>query len=135
MAEFSLSRRRFTLSAAAATAAMALPGQAVLSVPLEKQASTTLPPPQQAGAMPATLEQQEKAALAKLSPTAQAEVEMKFREVLRKYGDRLSDEQKTDVHKVLAEAQEGLEAIRAFVLANGDQPAAVFHVYRGEGKK
>ena len=133
MAEFSLSRRRFTLSAAAATAAMALPAQAVPPVTLEEQASTT--PPSQASATPATLEQQEKAALAKLSPPAQAEVEMKFREVLRKYGDRLSDEQETDVHKVLAEAQEGLDAIRAFVLANGDQPAAVFHVYRGEGKK
>jgi hypothetical protein len=132
MAEFSISRRRFAFGAAAATAAMALPGQAVSTGSAEEQSSNPNPPPQ---STPVTLEQQAQEAFSKLSASAQAEVEMKFRDVLRKYGDKLSAEQKTDVRKALAETQEGLEAMRAFALANGDQPAAVFHIYRGEGKK
>lgn len=131
MTEFSLSRRRFALGAAAATAAMTFPAQLVSATPAEGQAASPTSP--QSGAP--TLEQQAQEALAKLSASAKAEVEMKFQNVLRKYGDRLTAEQKTDVRKALAEAQEGLEALRAFALANGDQPAAVFHIYRGEGKK
>jgi hypothetical protein len=134
MAEFSLSRRRFAFGAAAATAAMALPGRAISAGSAPEQSSTANPSPQ-ATPTPATLEQQAQEAFSKLSPSAQAEVEMKYRDVLRKYGDKLSGEQKTDVRKVLAETQEGLEAMRAFALANGDQPSAVFHIYRGEGKK
>lgn len=133
MAEFSLSRRRFALGAAAATAAMALPGQSV--PPTTKDQATGANPPPHASPSPATLEQQAQEAFSKLSASAQAEVEIKFRNVLLKYGDKLSDEQKIDVRKALAEAQDGLEAIRAFALANGDQPAAVFHIYRGEEKK
>ena len=38
-------------------------------------------------------------------------------------------------YPLLAETQEGLESLRAFALDNADQPAAVFHIYRGEGKK
>ena len=131
MTEFSLSRRRFALGAAAATAAMTFPAQLVSAMPAEEQAAPPASP--QSGAP--TLEQQAQEALAKLSASAKAEVEMKFQNVVRKYGDRLTAEQKTDVRKALAETQEGLEALRAFALANGDQPAAVFHIYRGEGKK
>ncbi|HEY6971553.1 MAG TPA: hypothetical protein VJA94_20250 [Candidatus Angelobacter sp.] len=65
-------------------------------------------------------------ALQKLSPAARAEVEAKAKEILRKYGSRLSDEQKTDIRKVLAETQDGLEKMRRFALDNGDQPATVF---------
>jgi cob(I)alamin adenosyltransferase len=133
MTEFSLTRRRFAVGAAAATAAMALPGGVVSATPTEEQATTA--PDSKVTAMPATLDQQAQEAFAKLSASAKAEVEMKFQNVLRKYGDKLSAEQKSDVRKALAEGQEGLEAMRAFVLANGDQPAAVFHIYRGEGKK
>jgi hypothetical protein len=73
--------------------------------------------------------------MAKLSPAAQAEVEMKVASVMRKYGDRLSAEQRTDVRKALAETQDGLEKMRAFALDNSDQPATIFHAYRPEGKR
>ena len=63
------------------------------------------------------------------------EVEMKVGEILRKYGEKLSQEQKADIRKVMAENQDGLEKIRAFVLLNGDQPATVYRPYRKEGKK
>ena len=62
----------------------------------------------------------------KLSPAARAEVEAKAKEIFRKYGSRLSDEQKADIRKVLAETQDGLEKMRRFALDNGDQPATVF---------
>ena len=71
----------------------------------------------------------------KLSPSGKAEVEMKFASIIRKYGARLNDEQKTDIRRQLAEGQDGLEKMRAFVLDNSDQPATVFQLYRNEGKK
>jgi hypothetical protein len=127
MQEFSLGRRRFTFGAAvAATTALILPVEAI------SQAAPQTSPP----AAPLTpLEQQAQAAMAKLSPQAQAEVEMKVGEIFRKYGDKLNAEQKTDIRKVMAETQDGLEKMRAFALDNGDQPATVFHAYRAEGNK
>jgi hypothetical protein len=61
----------------------------------------------------------------KLSPEAQAEVEMKVSGIFRKYGNKLSEEQRADIRKVMAETQSGLEKMRAFTLDNGDQPADV----------
>ena len=129
MHEFSLNRRRFTIAAAAAaTTAMFRPDQAF------GQGATPTPVPQQTQPPAGSLEQQAQAAMAKLSPQARAEVEMKIAEIFRKYGDKLSAEQKADIRKVMAEGQEGLEKMRAFVLENSDQPATVFRVYRKDGK-
>ena len=72
--------------------------------------------------------------MAKLSASAQAEVEMKVASIFRKYGDRLSDEQKADIRRIMAESQEGLEKMRAFKLENGDQPADAFRAFRSEEK-
>src|SRR5882724_8999892 len=68
----------------------------------------------------------------KLSPGAQAEVEMKAASIFRKYGDRLSEEQKADIRRIMAESQEGLEKMRAFHLENSNQPADAFRAYRSE---
>ena len=121
MARFSVDRRRFTLGAAAAAAgALISPSEAL----------------QQAGAKPADTEAKKiQAALAKLSPAAQAEVEAKVSSVFRKYGSRLNEEQKADIRRILAETQEGLEKLRAFPLDNGDQPITVFKVQSEGGKK
>jgi hypothetical protein len=125
MSKFSLDRRRFTLgAAAAATAAIIHPGEALALAKTEAQQA-----PQ-----PASLQEQAQKALAKLSPSAQAEVEGKAAGLFRKYGSRLNEEQKTDIRRILAETQDGLEKMRAFVLANGDQPATVFRPYRKEGR-
>ncbi|MGB9119743.1 MAG: hypothetical protein WCE73_03905, partial [Candidatus Angelobacter sp.] len=75
-----------------------------------------------------------RAAMAKLSASAQAEVEMKVASIFRKYGERLSDEQKADIRRIMAESQEGLEKMRAFKLENSDQPADAFRAYRTEAK-
>lgn len=109
-----ITRRRFTLGAAVAATATLLPG---------KEAYGQTSPPSQSAAE----------TMAKLSPGARAEVEMKVSEIFRKYGSRLSDEQKADIRKVMAETQDGLEKMRSFALANGDQPATVFKLYESGG--
>lgn len=103
-----ITRRRFTVAAAAAATGALLPAR-------DAHAQSAATPPQ-AQADP----------MSKLSPEARAEVETKVSEIFRKYGSRLSEEQKADIRKVMAETQDGLEKMRAFVLANGDQPATVF---------
>ena len=127
MRQFSLGRRRFSLGVAAAAASALVP-------PLKAytQATSEHNPH---SALSAAVAQETKAAMAKLSPRAQAEVEMRVAEIFRKHGASLSQEQKADIRKVMAETQEGLEKMRAFVLDNGDQPATVFHAYRAEGSR
>jgi len=129
MPKFLLGRRQFALGAAAT--ALALPGKAVLGHDLLAQAAagTDQPPDSQ------SLDKKTRAAMAKLSASAQAEVEMKVASIFRKYGDRLSDEQKADIRRIMAESQEGLEKMRAFKLDNGDQPADAFRAYRYEEKR
>jgi len=121
MPKFSLDRRRFALgAAAAATAVFVRPGDVF--------AQTQQPAP------PASLQERAEKALAQLSSSAQAEVAMKANNLFRKYGSRLNDKQKTDIRRILAETQDGLEKMRAFALENGDQPATVFRPYRKEGR-
>jgi hypothetical protein len=127
MPKFLLGRRQFALgAAAAATTALTLPGKAALGHDLLAQTA----------AMDAqSLDNKTRAAMAKLSASAQAEVEMKVASIFRKYGDRLNDEQKADIRRIMAESQEGLEKMRAFKLENGDQPADAFCAYRHEEKR
>ncbi|SRR6266849_2247128 len=132
MPKFSPERRNFTLAAAAAaTAAVFNPtdtfaGLSQSGTPAGQQTNPSAAP---------SLDQKIQAAMDKLSPSARAEVEMKFASIVRKYGSRLNDDQKKDIHRSLAETQEGLEKMRAFVLDNGDQPATVFQLYHNEGTK
>jgi len=128
MPKFLLGRRQFALGAAAT--ALALPGKAVLGHDLLAQAATGTDQPDSQ-----SLDKKTRAAMAKLSASAQAEVEMKVASIFRKYGDRLSDEQKADIRRIMAESQEGLEKMRAFKLDNGDQPADAFRAYRYEEKR
>jgi hypothetical protein len=58
-----------------------------------------------------------------LPPADQAEVDAKFSDVVRKYGERLSDDQKTQVKGVLANHQRMLARVRAFPIENSDSPA------------
>ena len=112
MPKFLLGRRQFALgAAAAATTALVRPGDLL--------AQTAAGPVQ-------SLDEKTRAAMAKLTASAQAEVEMKVASIFRKYGDRLSDEQKADIRRIMAESQKGLEEMRAFKLDNGDQPADAF---------
>jgi hypothetical protein len=132
MSKFSPERRRFTLAAAAAaTTAMIHPTDVLAGI---SQSGSTAEQQSRAEKPATSLQQQAQAAMDKLSPPARAEVEMKFASIVRKYGVRLTEDQKMDIRRSLAETQEGLEKMRAFALDNGDQPATVFQLHR-EGKK
>ncbi len=118
MPKFFLGRRQFALgAAAAATTALVHPGDLLAQTAVTGDHS---------------VEAKTRAAMAKLSAQAQAEVEMKVANILRKYGSRLNDEQKADIRRIMAESQEGLEKMRAFPLENGDQPADTFRAYRSD---
>jgi len=119
MSKFILDRRQFTLGAAAAVAT-------ALIHPDEAMAQETV--------STAELDKKTREAMAKLTPSARAEVEMKVASIFRKYGERLSEEQKADIRRIMAESQDGLEKMRAFALQNGDQPADAFHAWRSEGR-
>jgi len=126
MPKIFLGRREFALGmAAAATTALIPKGNAVA---IDALTQTGV-----AGG-DSSVEAKTKAAMAKLSASAQAEVEMKVASIFLKYGDRLSDEQKADIRRIMAESQEGLEKMRAFKLENGDQPADAFRAYRPDAK-
>jgi hypothetical protein len=66
----------------------------------------------------------------KLSPDLQAEADARVQNLLRKYGDRLTDEQKAEVRKNITEGMEGVAKLRAFPLDNSDEPATVLHLVR-----
>jgi hypothetical protein len=63
-----------------------------------------------------------------LSPTGEAQLQT----ILAKYGKRLSDEQKADVRRLVAQAQKTSEALHTFPLDNSDEPAMIFHAYRSD---
>ncbi|MGZ4896478.1 MAG: hypothetical protein ACXVJ0_08455 [Candidatus Angelobacter sp.] len=130
MSKTLLGRRQFALGAAAAAATALVSKGNALSIDALAQAAAGAGQPLEAQ----SLEAKTRAAMAKLSASAQAEVEMKVASIFRKYGDRLSDEQKADIRRIMAESQEGLEKMRAFKLENGDQPADAFRAYRPEEK-
>src|SRR3954466_6434866 len=105
-----ISRRDFALSAALTSAAIvAVPADLLAQ---QKSAAETAKP--------------ESPQPPKLSAASQAEVEERYAAVIRKYGSRLSEDQKKDVHKSLVSQQQSLEQIRAFPLENWDEPATVF---------
>jgi hypothetical protein len=65
----------------------------------------------------------------KLSPDGQDEVQLKIQSILRKHGDRLSEAQKADIRRLVAEGQKPLEVLRAFPLDNSDQPGNILRLY------
>lgn len=65
----------------------------------------------------------------KLSPESLAEVEEKVQAIFRKYGARLSEDQKAEIRRLATEGQKPLDALRQFQLQNADQPANVMKIY------
>lgn len=57
-----------------------------------------------------------------------AEVEAKLANIVRKYGTRLSQEERGHLRKILAYNEKMLASVRAFSVQNGDSPASVFKV-------
>jgi len=115
-----ISRREFAARATVAAAAVAANAGALMGaaavLPAAGARALAEPAPQTSGDKP------------KLPPAAQAEVDAKVAEILRRYGAKLSEEQKADVRRMVREAQEPLETLRAFPLENSDEPATVLHL-------
>src|SRR5262245_38698718 len=72
---------------------------------------------------PGALESQDNPAPAPLPQADQAAVDAKYTNVIRKYGDRLSEAQRTRAREILARHQRMLMRVRDFALENGDAPA------------
>jgi hypothetical protein len=115
-----LSRREFARRAAAAAAMAAVP-ESVLG--MVRHGRTAVGREE-----PADPLQEAAAGGPKLSAEALGEVDGKVAEIIRRYGTKLNDAQKADVRRLVREAQAPLEALRAFPLANSDEPATVFRV-------
>ena len=117
-----LSRREFAQGMAVTAIAVGLPPHLRAQQP---EASTAPAPPKPA--VPVSSQKQPQ-----LSPAARAEAEAKIQNLLRKYGDRLNQEQKAEIRKSLLQGQESLEKLRAFPLENWDEPAAIFRPFTGK---
>lgn len=107
-----LSRRDFARGAAIAAASLAS------TTLLSAGAATGAIPPRQNPA-------------ANASPVQQ-EIDAKLANIVRKWGDRLNDEQRQHLRRVLGENERMLAAVRAFPLENGDPPAQVLKLTNDE---
>ena len=61
--------------------------------------------------------------------TAADDIEARYQQVIRRYGDRLSEEQRKRVRKILAYNEKLLAPIRSFPLENGQPAATVLKFY------
>jgi len=112
-----VSRREFARSTALAAAAAAFAPATSLSQPDDKRPAASTAP------------QQQGPDLSDLSPQARAEIDSKFENVIRRWGDRLSDEQKNRARTTITRHVRMLETVRKFPLHNGDSPASVLKLY------
>jgi hypothetical protein len=63
-----------------------------------------------------------------LPPEQSQEVEARLANVVRKYGNRLSEKQRQHLRRILTYNERMLNSIRAFSLQNGDPPASVLKI-------
>jgi hypothetical protein len=101
-----VSRRRFAQQAAM-LAACSLRGAQLLAEPSNRQ-----PPSQDQD----------------LSSRQPEEVEAKLANIVRKYGSRLSEEQRNHLRHILTYNEKMLASVRSFPLQNGDPPASVLAI-------
>jgi hypothetical protein len=87
-----------------------------------------------AAAASAAVGQNKPAGEAPAAPQISAEAEARVQLILGKWGARLTDSQKVDIHRVITGGQPGFDAFRAYPLDNSVEPATLFRVYRKGGK-
>jgi hypothetical protein len=63
-----------------------------------------------------------------LTPEQREELEAKLTNIIRKYGNRLSDDQRAHLRRILTYNEKMLASVRSFPLQNGDPPASVLKV-------
>ena len=75
---------------------------------------------------------EQETAASKLTPEQSRDVEAKLANIIRKYGERLSEEQRKHLRKILAYNETMLVPIRTFTLQNGDAPVTVLKLSSGK---
>jgi len=108
-----LSRREFAKAAALTTAAALVPVDLIAQ---QQKPATEAKPPEKPPETP------------KLSAASQAEADLAYETIMRKYGSRLSDEQKKDIKRLIVSQQGVLDKLRTFPVSNSDQPATVLRL-------
>jgi hypothetical protein len=76
-----------------------------------------------AALFPAVAAPQGRAGQAPLPPAEQADVDAQFATVIRKWGDRLSEEQRARVRAAMIRHRRMLMRVREFPIENSDSPA------------
>jgi hypothetical protein len=71
----------------------------------------------------------------KLTPEQGRDVEAKLADIIRKYGERLSEEQRKHLRRILAYNETMLAPIRSFTLQNGDPPVTVLKLSMGKNNE
>jgi hypothetical protein len=123
-----ISRREFGLDAAiggAAAAAAALPLLPPNLLNARRDLDNISPE------IPAS-DQETAAAKLALTPEQSRDVEAKLANIIRKYGERLSEEQRKHLRNILAYNETMLAPVRAFALQNGDPPVTVLKLCSGK---
>ena len=113
----SISRRYFARNVVATAAINLIP---TVSTDAEKMTSTS---PANFGSRPEGL-----------SAADWDEVHVKYKNLLRVYGDRLSSAEKHTLVNILTTNQHMLASIRSFVVQNGDPSACTLSVYDPKGR-
>jgi hypothetical protein len=70
-----------------------------------------------------------------LTPAQLQEVDAWFHETVRRYGGRLSDEQRSRMRRILAQNQRLLAPIRDFPINNGDTPATTLKLLEDTSRR
>jgi hypothetical protein len=109
-----ISRREFGLDAAVAATAAAALAASPSSLLTPRRDRDNISPTIAAG-------EQETAASLKLTPEQSRDVDAKLANIIRKYGERLSEEQRKHLRRILAYNETMLAPIRAFKLPFGVQ--------------
>ena len=115
-----ISRRTFTKAAALTTAAAIAP-TSILS--------------QESKAAPDAAKEQSPSLGPRLAPQSQAEADLAYETLMKKYGSRFTEEQKQEVKRLVNVQQSGLDKLRGFSVTNGDEPATVFLPLMPEGRR
>lgn len=117
-----VSRREFGLDAAVAAAlSLSVLPTGLLAARRDRDTiAPTIPGGEQETAAPKLTEEQSR------------DVEAKLANIIRKYGERLSEEQRKHLRRILSYNETMLAPIRAYALQNGDAPVTVLKLSNGK---
>lgn len=124
-----ISRREFGLDAAIGAAAAA-----ALSLSPPSLLNARRDPDNISPAIPMG-EQETPGAKPTLTPEQSRDVDAKLANIIRKYGERLSEEQRKHLRRILAYNETMLAPVRAFALQNGDPPVTVLKLSSGKNSE